>query len=352
MNSSNQTGQRSVTREKDSAYSWPVIGHDGAVASLTHAISMGYLRHAYLITGSSGIGKRTLAMAFVQAVLCSETNVPCGKCRTCRLVGDGRHPDVIVLNPLVKGKVIKTGKITIDPIRELIRRFSLSPLEAARRIAVISGFEAATEAAANALLKTLEEPPGDSILVLTATRSEQLLPTIVSRCEELGLRPLSRLAIQRALTDRWDVPVEKARLFARLSAGRLGWAVNMLTDVEALDRRVKFMQDMITLLKSSRVERFAYADRLRKDREAVLEALGLWQGWWRDVLLVTSHVAGKMINIDFEDEIRTVAGSLDPVQASKCVMAIHNVVEQLEKNANPRLALEVLMLELPWLNSH
>ena len=335
-----------------STHCWPVVGHDWAVESLAHEISAGCLGHAYLITGSSGIGKHTFATAFAQAVLCSEASTPCGECRTCRLIAQGKHPDVSVLTPVISGKLIKTAKIVIEPIRELIYRFSLRPVEAARRIAIISGFESATDSASNALLKTLEEPPGDGLLILTAGSTNQLLPTIVSRCEQLALRPLPRAEVKQALTERWNAPHDQAELFAHLSAGRMEWAVNMLNDSEALEQRMDLLDDMGNLLIASRVERFAYASLLQKDRQTVIKALDLWQSWWRDLILVTSGACTALTNIDREVELRSVARQLDPERAAQVVVAIHTTLEQMEKNANVRLALEVLMLELPWIDSN
>lgn len=352
MNADTHPGRVRIHSGLSEGLSWPVIGHEWAVELLAQAINIGRLRHAYLITGSQGIGKRTIAIAFAQAIVCSETNAPCLECRTCTLVAQGKHPDVTSITPLVSGKLIKRDKIVIEPIRELIYHFSLRPIEAPRRVAVISDFEYATEAAANALLKTLEEPPGDGLLILTSESTDHLLSTIVSRCEHLALRPLRRGMVQRALTEGWNAPAEKAELLAHISAGRLGWAVRMVNDDDALERRFALLDDMAKILSGSRVERFSYADLLSKDREAVRDALYLWQSWWRDVLLIASGSRSPLTNIDHEAEVNAGARLLTIAQACQAVESIRTCLEQIEKNANARLALEVLMLKLPRLYSN
>ncbi|MBI3244456.1 MAG: DNA polymerase III subunit delta' [Chloroflexi bacterium] len=330
---------------------WGLVGHEWAVTSLARDIVTGRLRHAYLIAGPAGVGKRALATAFVQALLCRQANAPCGECRACKLVAHGTHPDVIGVAPVVSGKIIKTEKITIDRIRELIKTLSLKPVEATRRIALVTNFETANEEAANAFLKTLEEPPGEAILILTTDQTEALLPTIISRCEPIHLRPLPTIVIQSALIERWSVSSEKAELLAHLAGGRLGWAVKAANDDEALERREGRLNELRTLLSASRAARFAYADGLARDREALRETLELWLGWWRDVLLVASEATTQPINIDQMESLRRAAQKTGLDSAAKAVEAIQRTLAMMTRNANARLALEVLLLDLPKVSS-
>ncbi len=330
---------------------WNLIGHEWAVASLQRDIHDNRLRHAYLITGPAGLGKRTLATAFVKALLC-EKHTGCGECRPCKLVATGNHPDVISVAPLVSGKTIKTEKIAIDRIRELIKTLSLKPSEAARRIAFVTNFETANEEASNAFLKTLEEPPGDAMLILTTDNAESLLPTIRSRCETLTLRPLPAAVIRDALVQRWGVPVERAELLAHLSGGRLGWAVNAVgDDGQLLERREQRLEELMQLLSSPRTVRFAYADTLAKDREAMRETLDLWLGWWRDVMLVASNAETAPINSDQQPGIHHAAEKIGLDSAAQAVETIQRTIALFPRNINARLALEVLMLDLPRIQS-
>ncbi len=325
-----------------------MIGHTWAVERLAGDLARGCARHAYLITGPAGIGKHTLASAFAQAALCAEENPPCGDCRICKLITDSKHPDVSLVTPVLSGRIIKKAKITIAPIRALIRDFTLRPVEASRRVALCTDFEAATPAASNALLKTLEEPPGKGIIILTANNEEALLPTIVSRCERLVLRPLSRVKVQQVLKNHWGAEEDQAALLASISNGRLGWAVRLLEDSATLERRSAHLESLHQMLPAARISRFDFAHSLAQDREALLEALEVWQGWWRDVYLVGAGTAAGMMNINYEKTIRRVAEKVSPAEAAHAIRSITHTLEQLQKNANPRLVVEVLLLKLPF----
>ncbi|HLF00905.1 MAG TPA: DNA polymerase III subunit delta' [Anaerolineales bacterium] len=328
---------------------WNIIGHDWAVAALQRDIHDDRLRHAYLIAGPAGIGKRTLAIAFIRTLLC-EKQTGCNECRPCKVVASGNHPDLITVAPVVSGKTIKTEKITVDRIRDLIKTLWLKPAEASRRVALVTNFETANEEASNAFLKTLEEPPGDAILVLTADNAESLLPTIRSRCETITLRPLPAAIIRDALRQYWEATSERAELLAHLSGGRLGWAVNALADDgQMLERRGQQLDELQTLLSSSRAARFAYAEGLAKDRDALKETLDLWLGWWRDVMVMASNAEAAPLNRDRLPALHRAADSVGLDSAAQAVESIQRTLNLLPRNINARLALEVLMLDLPRL---
>jgi DNA polymerase-3 subunit delta' len=162
---------------------WSVIGHEWAVRLLSGQIAAGRTRHAYLFTGAPGLGKTTLAMRLAQAFNCIGGSPPCNKCRPCDLIGRGGHPDVLIVQP--EGTSIK-----IEAIRDLQAALTLRPLEARFRVALILNANRLTDAAADALLKTLEEPPATARLLLTSESAEATLPTIVSRCQVITLRPV------------------------------------------------------------------------------------------------------------------------------------------------------------------
>ncbi len=331
---------------------WNLIGHEWIIASLARDILSGRLRHAYLIAGPSAIGKRALASAFIQALLCERNEKPCGECRPCKLVAHGNHPDVITVAPVVSGKTIRAEKITVDRMRDVIRALSLRPAEAARRIALVTNFETANEEAANAFLKTLEEPPGQAIIILTTDSPESLLPTITSRCEIITLRPLPVALVEQALTERWHVPAGRAELLARLSGGRLGWAINAVTDGDGtVARREERMAELRSLLSGSRAARFAYAESLSKDREALRETLDLWLGWWRDVVLVASGAQTRPVNGDQLDSLRHAAEKTGLESARRAVEAVQKTIGLLPRNINARLATEVLLLDFPTISS-
>jgi DNA polymerase-3 subunit delta' len=318
-----------------------VIGHEWAVDLLLNGLGLGRVSHATLIVGPPSIGKTTIARVFAQALNCrGDQPKPCGKCLSCRKVVSGNHPDVRILD--ASDQTLKIGEV-----RDLQRELSLTVQEGPWRVAVLADFERATVEAANALLKTLEEPPPQVVLVLTATEADVLLPTIVSRCQVLSLRPLPISLVKEALVSRWNAEPAQADLLACLSGGRLGWAVRALEDETLLARRNEHLDNMALLMSKGRVERLAYAADLGRDSGLAREVLNLWMGWWRDVLLLASGSQVAITNVDRETTLRQQAGQVTRRQAKRMVARLRSISKNLDQNVNPRLALEVLLLSLP-----
>jgi DNA polymerase III subunit delta' len=328
---------------------WNLIGHEWAAQMLQRDLAQGRERHAYLFTGPTGVGKRTLVGEFARALLCAEPASPCDECRNCRLAAKDSHPDLFTVAPEVSGKRVRAAKIKIEPVRQLIYSLALKPVEAQRRVARLLNFEAANSESQNAFLKTLEEPPGNAVMLLTAERADDLLPTIVSRCEVVALRPLPLDVVREALITRWQVPAARAEWLAHLSGGRLGWAVRMHDDEAALEARAQRLEDLVHLLKATRVERMAYADKLARDGslDRIQDTLDLWLGFWRDVLLVSAGATVPLSNPDREADIRRLAQAVSPALAGQVIAALRQTGTLLEKNVNTRLALEVALLDWP-----
>lgn len=323
-----------------SSVDWPVVGHEWAVAQLARAVADDRVAHAYLISGAAHIGKHTLARALALALNCSAQARPCGRCRACTLINASKHPDVQFIAP--DGRSLK-----IDQVRVLEHDLALRPVEARYRVAVLDQFETATLEAQNALLKTLEEPPDYAVLILVAADPELLLPTIVSRCQSIPLRPLTVTQVRDALLARWRVEAGHADLLAHLSGGRLGWAVQAAADPSLLAARAQALDDLIELSGSDRVRRFAYAEALTKNPERTREVLDVWRTWWRDVMLTGSGSEAALVNVDRAGQLQQLARQVDLGQAKAAVEACGRALWQLDRNATARLVMEVLLLDLP-----
>lgn len=331
-----------------------IVGHEWAVNLLQKAIVHQRVGHAYLFTGPDHIGKSTLARVFAQAVNCRELDAPCGNCRSCKLIGAGRHMDMRVLSPDVSGR----GKLSIkiDAIRQLQQDLLLSAYEAKKKIALIERFDTTTDGAANAFLKTLEEPPNNVILLLTANDADTLLPTIASRCRTVNLRPLPTPLIEQTLGTRWQVPQEKASLLAHLSDGRLGWAVNAAQDDALLEARATQLAALHDALDGNRVVRFAIADKLSRKPEQLPSLLQTWLSWWRDLTQLVQYdnpaaANVPLTNLDENGRLRDLATRWTPQQALTALKHTNLSLQHLERNANTRLVLENLLLQYPFSHS-
>jgi len=241
------------------------------------------------------------------------------------------------------------SRIKIDQIRALQRETALTPFEGRWRVHVLCNFERATVEAANCLLKTLEEPPPKLVLVLTAHQSEALLQTIVSRCQVLYLRAQPNAQVQQALRSHWGIDGGRAEQLARLSEGRIGWAVTASRDDTLLRNREKHFLALEQVLRQGITERIGLAQQLCQSESAVPDLLSAWQGWWRDMLLVKGGRAAALTNIDRAQTLLAEARDCSMEGVLGTLRAIRECARQIEQNVNTCLALEVLLLKLPRL---
>ena len=332
---------------------WGLLGHEWAVEMLKQHLTRDSVRHAYLFTGPRGLGRRTLALGFAQALNCPNPvapGEPCRKCKTCQQIERMQYADLAVVQAEKEG-----GTLKVEQIRAVRQSLVLKPYQGKYRLALFLRFQEASPNAANALLKTLEEAPPHAILILTADTAEQLLPTIPSRCEILRLRPLPVEAVEAYLKEH-GAEAESARLLAHISAGRPGYALHMLEDKDALKFRADTLDDVISLLKSNRRDRFAYAEKLteRKKRDAEAEGrfretLLLWLSFWRDVLLRNAGSESPLVNVDYANAVDTLAAKLTLPDARKLVSDAQGAIDKLERNVNARLLAEVTLLDWPMI---
>ena len=323
---------------------WNLVGHEWAVDMLKKHVSHGTTRHAYLFTGPPGLGRRTLALRFAQALNCQtpvEAGIPCGQCRDCKQIEAMQHADLTIVRAESEG-----GTLKVDQIREARRSLTLKPYQSNYRVALFLRFQEANDNAANALLKTLEEAPSYAVLILTAETPEQLLPTIVSRCEVLRLRPLKIENVQSALENR-GMETGQARLIAHISGGRFGYAMRLIENDSLLEKREERLNELQSLISASRVEKFAYADKLARDKESMRQAVLIWLSYWRDVMLRSAQAETPLVNVDRNVEIEDLAERLDLSIARRAVSNFEDVLEKMERNVNSRLLAEVLLLDLP-----
>jgi DNA polymerase-3 subunit delta' len=338
---------------------WSVIGHFPVMAVLERALSSPAgegLPHAWLFAGPEGTGKRTVALEFAAALNCQAAQKPCGECRTCRDTLSGRHPDVELVAP---GGICdepehrdhaESRDLRICQVRRLERVLSLSPYSGGRRIAIIDAADTLHVEAANAFLKTLEEPPADTVIILLVEREERLPETVLSRCRRLAFRPLDRELVLNALVAR-GADGMRAEAIAAAAGGRVGWALRALEETELLAERESMLDEAVRLAHAGRVEQFGWAkgaeSRSADVRDRYLKELAVWESWWRDVLLVAAGSREGIANRD-RDTILTDEGRLYGAAAIVKFLRVLLVTrEYLQANVDPQLALENLTLDLP-----
>lgn len=329
---------------------WQILGHDWAIAMLREHLISGQARHAYLFTGPSGIGKRTLALRFIQGMNCPQPVAPgvaCMQptCRTCRQIWEMQHADLKIVR-VPEGK----SEIPIDMVRELQSFLMLAPYEAPYKVGLLLNFEQATVQSQNALLKILEEAPPRARLLITADSAESVLATIASRCELLRLRPLASGQVGRMLQRARDTTPEQADLIDHLAAGRYGFALRLLEDTQYLEYRQEVIPALLGRLLSSLRERFRLVEEslpvkgdLTRQREAADRLLLIWQSVFRDMLLCKAGNATGVQNIDFKTGIETAASRFDLSQIELLLSGCNLARERIDRYCNIRLVLEDLV---------
>ncbi len=331
------------------AHDWNIVGHEHSINILRRALAAQRVRHAYLFTGPEHIGKALLAQRFAQALLCTggpdpyvAPQNPCNACLSCRKVMHGNHPDVhYIARPPDKQFIL------IEQIRALQSDAARKALEGRRNIFIIQGMHEMNVQAANCFLKTLEEPEPGVVLLLTAPDPRLLLPTVLSRVQQVPMQLLTTMQIKTALEQGWQVESEQASLIAALAAGRMGWAVQAVEDEDMLAERQAQLETLTKLPGAGIVERFEVAQRLSADSDKVRGILELWLLWWRDMVLAANNCLDLIITVDMRGLLQKQAAKLGAVESRRMVRAILGTLEALEQNVNARVALEVLMLDLP-----
>ena len=328
-------------------HNWLVYGHDWAVNQFRKSLQHNRLRHAYLITGADSIGKRTLAYSLAMAINAPHEhevgNIDYDK-RAAKLTMSGNHPDIIVAE-----HDNKSGALKIEAVREVMSKLALKPFEARYRIAMLNDFEQARPQAQDALLKTLEEPTERAILILLVNNPDKILSTINSRCQIINLRPLSLEDTRHTLIHHYTLSPADADLLARISGGRIGWAIQASRDASLLEPRTEALNLLEQILRGKRAKRFASVEAISKDKQITLVVLQLWLSYWRDLMIVTQGVNLPITNIDRQATLMDLARVVVVEKLQQAMIATRQTAQAIrDTNVNVRLALENLTLLYPY----
>jgi DNA polymerase III subunit delta' len=310
-----------------------IAGQETAIAVLRRSISMGRVAHAYLFSGIEGCGKKKTALAFVQAVFCGKEEA-CGVCSSCRKIASGQHPDLHMLEP--DGAFIK-----IDQVRELQKELSYRPFEAPKKACIIDGADKLNPSSGNALLKTLEEPPGDALMILIAPERSNVLQTILSRCQSLAFQPLPAELIEARLARDGFAP-DAARVAATLSGGSLRRAMEIGSD-GVLEGRASFLARVTALNLKDVATLFRTAEELAADKEGLPGLLELLLSFLRDILIYRSRPEG-LANADLEELVAREANRCSEGRIMELIEQLLAMRRMLVRNVNARLALEVFFM--------
>ena len=324
-----------------------IIGQDIIVSHLQNALRTGGVSHAYILNGAKGSGRRMIARSFSAVLMCEDPQEdengnlePCGACLACIQTASGSHPDIITLERE------KENTIGVNDIRKMRTDVQIKPYSAAHKVYIIPDAEKMTPAAQNALLKTLEEPPSYAVILLLADGTTAFLPTIMSRCVTLPMRPVPEKAVEQCLVERFDASPERARLCARFSGGSIGRAALLLENENFANLREKTILLLQKIEKTNAAQLASFAKETVTEEET-RDLIDLILTWNRDLLVCRSTHSTE--NLIFTDEVQYIieaaqTTSWQGLQAA--AEAVFRARRRLFSNVNAELTLQMMLLEI------
>lgn len=325
-----------------------IIGQEMAIRHLKSAIRSGKVAHAYIFDGEKGMGKKTLASVFVKALQCEEPlesredTEPCGKCHSCIMADSGSHPDIVTVTHE------KPNSIGVDEIREqVVNDVLIRPYSGGRKVYIIPDAHLMTVQAQNALLKTLEEPPGYAVIILLPDNKDMLLPTLISRSVCLPMRAVKDEEIAKFLREKKGTPEYETETLVSFAQGNLGKA-ELLSESEEFKELWEEVRHLLTdIRRMSDVDVSAAASKAQERKDWKDDYLSLLLLWFRDVLFLKA--GGKEEGVIFKGELRELteaSGYYSFERLNDIIEAVKEADSRMESNVNPEYTYELLFMKM------
>ncbi len=316
-----------------------VAGQEEIKASLIKSINNNQISHCYIFEGPKGMGKYELALIFAQSLLCKKfISNPCNECLNCVKMNSENHPDLHVINH-------EEDTIKREEIDALIESIYKKPYESERKIYIIKAAHEMTVQAANTFLKTLEEPPGDSVVILLTTNANLLLPTIVSRCQTIKFRNVSRETIKSYLKETCSAADKDAAIAAEYSGGILNKAVNIIKgNDDILNKRAEIINLFDKIINSDSEIIYELENYFEDNKDNIDIFIENSMIWIRDIMFVQNNMDELMINKDFNRLAKIHGQSMK--RDSNLIELMQNTSDNIKSNVNYKLAIDNMLLKI------
>lgn len=319
-----------------------IIGHTGIINHLQNAIHAGKVSHAYIFHGEEGMGKKSLAMSFAKALQCTENRIhPCNICKSCIQADSGNHPDILWVSH-------EKASIGVDDIRTKINAdIQVKPYQSKYKIYIIDSADKMTESAQNALLKTIEEPPEYAVILLLSCNTHQLLPTILSRCVILDLKPIDKQLIKEFLMSKYQVPDYKAEVAAGFSGGNVGKAIKYASSEDFESKKEDIFHILRYIDEMELHEIISGIKTISENKSSVFDYIDIMLLWFRDVLMLKATNDPNLLL--FKDEYQTIRKQAN----IRSYDSIENIIKSMEEaklklnaNVNFDITIELMLLSI------
>jgi len=318
-----------------------VVGQDDIKHSLINSINLNNVSHCYVFEGPKDMGKLNLALIFAQSLFCRDFNgEPCESCNNCKKVNSLNHPDLHILDLVQKS-------IKREDVDELIENIYKKPYEGYRKVYIINNADLMTVQAANTFLKTLEEPPKDTVIILLTTNINLLLPTIVSRSQVIKFKKISIKEIKEFLIKNYKADEQKASVISNYSKGILNKAVNIINEKDdILNRREEIINIFNKIIKSDEEIIFSLESYFEEKKDNIDEMLEIFMLWIRDITFVRNNIQNLVINTDYMDLLNEHSKLFNKISGDGLINYLQGVSDNIKSNVNYKLIIDKMLLRI------
>ena len=317
-----------------------IVGHERQINILKKSIDSDKVSHSYLFEGSQGLGKRKVAQAFSKALLCKNNGEkPCNECSSCIKFDTGNHPDFKMLSPI-------KALISKKEIEDLIRSTSILPFESHRKVYIIDEAQNIILNSQNTLLKTLEEPPDYIVIIIITSNVNRLIPTIISRCQNIKFNLIEEGKIIDLLKKEYKIGEDRAKIIGSFANGSIGKALDLLETDDFFEKRDAIINLINQIIKGNKIKIFTASDLLNKNKDTIEETLDIFIYWFRD-LLIYKELGDSPLIIN-KDKINMLSDQsfLDRTRIHDIIYNIEETKINVKRNINFNLSIETMLLNI------